>query len=150
MRALIQRVSRAEVRVDKEVVGAIDNGMLILVGIEREDGPEDEKWLVNKVINLRIFPDDEGVMNRSLLEVEGEVLLVSQFTLHARTKKGNRPSYISAASPDVANRKFQDLLKYFNEEIPGMVQTGQFGAMMEVELVNDGPVTIWIDTKRKE
>ncbi|MDA9820263.1 D-aminoacyl-tRNA deacylase [Salibacteraceae bacterium] len=150
MRALIQRVDRAEVRVDLKMVGSIEHGLLVFVGIELADDEEDDRWLVNKILNLRIFSDEEGVMNRSLLEVEEEILLVSQFTLHAKTKKGNRPSYIKAASPDVARRKFERLLEIFEEEIPGFVQSGKFGANMKVELVNDGPVTIWLDTKQKE
>ncbi|HAS35604.1 MAG TPA: D-tyrosyl-tRNA(Tyr) deacylase [Flavobacteriales bacterium] len=150
MRALIQRVDRAEVRVDSKMVGSIEHGLLVFVGIELADDEEDDRWLVNKILNLRIFSDEEGVMNRSLLEVEEEILLVSQFTLHAKTKKGNRPSYIKAASPDVARRKFERLLEIFEEEIPGFVQSGKFGANMKVELVNDGPVTIWLDTKQKE
>ena len=127
MRALIQRVDRAEVRVDSKMVGSIEHGLLVFVGIELADDEEDDRWLVNKILNLRIFSDEEGVMNRSLLEVEEEILLVSQFTLHAKTKKGNRPSYIKAASPDVARRKFERLLEIFEEEIPGFVQSGKFG-----------------------
>ncbi len=150
MRALIQRVSRAKVEVASKEISSIGFGLLAFVGIELADEEEDNLWLINKILNLRIFADAEGIMNRSLREVEGDILLVSQFTLHAKTKKGNRPSYIKAASPDVAHRKFDRLKEMFEEEIPGFVQTGQFGADMKVNLVNDGPVTIWLDTKNKE
>ncbi|MBN08811.1 MAG: D-tyrosyl-tRNA(Tyr) deacylase [Flavobacteriaceae bacterium] len=150
MRVLIQRVIRAEIKVEKKVVGKILNGMLILVGIEETDNIEDIKWLVNKTINLRIFNDIDGVMNLSLKEVEGEILLVSQFTLMASTKKGNRPSYIRAANNENAILLY-DKFKEELEILTGKhVESGIFGADMKVSLINDGPVTILIDSKNRE
>lgn len=149
MKIVIQRVSEAAVKIDDQIVGKISNGMLILVGIEHEDTNEDADWLVQKVLGLRIFSDNEGKMNLSYEEVGGRFLVVSQFTLHASTKKGNRPSYIQAARPEVAiplyNYFVQQLGKFSSSE----VETGEFGADMKVSLVNDGPVTIIIDSKNK-
>ena len=150
MRAVIQRVSESSVAIDGKQVAGINTGLLVLLGIVDEDSSEDIKWLVNKIINLRIFPDDNGVMNRSLLDVNGEAIVVSQFTLHASTKKGNRPSYIKAAKPDVAIPLYEEFKSYFEAILRRPVQSGEFGAMMDVKLVNDGPVTIIIDTKNKE
>ncbi len=149
MIAVIQRVSEASVEVDSEVVGEIGKGVLVLLGIENEDNQEDIEWLSKKIVNLRIFNDEAGVMNKSLLETQGELLLVSQFTLHASTKKGNRPSYIKAAKPDIAIPLYEDFIDALNKQLPSPVATGRFGADMKVHLVNDGPVTILIDTKNK-
>lgn len=150
MRAVIQRVSRASVRVGDEVVGSICTGLLVLVGIEDADSDEDITWLSNKIINLRIFGDEAGVMNKSLIDIGGDLLLVSQFTLHASTKKGARPSYIKASKPAVAVPLYQGLIAQLEKDLGKPIQTGVFGADMQVELVNDGPVTIWVDTKNKE
>lgn len=150
MRVVIQRVSEASVKVDGRVVGNIANGLLILAGIEDADGDEDIQWLSNKIVNLRIFNDEEGVMNRSLLDAGGDILLISQFTLHASTKKGNRPSYIKASKPDVAIPLYERLIKQLESDLGKTIQTGVFGADMKVALLNDGPVTIIIDTKNKE
>lgn len=149
MIAVIQRVSEASVVVDTEVLGEIGKGVLVLLGIENEDQQEDIEWLSKKIVNLRIFNDEAGVMNKSLLESHGELLLVSQFTLHASTKKGNRPSYIKAAKPDIAVPLYQAFIDTLNQQLPRPIATGQFGADMKVHLVNDGPVTILIDTKNK-
>lgn len=150
MRALIQRVSEASVSIDGEIHSQIGPGMLILIGIEHEDGEEDLKWLCQKIVNLRIFPDQEGVMNIPILETEGEFLVVSQFTLHASTKKGNRPSYIRAARPEHAIPLYDAFCRELAMEGRRNVMTGEFGADMKVALVNDGPVTIWFDSKNKE
>lgn len=150
MIAVIQRVSRASVRIENQLKGSIEAGLLVLLGIENADGPEDVDWLCRKVANLRIFDDEGGVMNKSVLDVKGEVLLISQFTLHAGTKKGNRPSYIRAAKPDVAIPLYQQFIKKMEQELGKPVQTGSFGALMDVELVNTGPVTIVINTKDKK
>ena len=150
MRAVIQRVARANVVIDEKVSGAIEEGLLILLGIEEADNQEDIEWLSKKVVNLRIFGDENGVMNLSILETGGCVLLVSQFTLHAKVKKGNRPSYIKAAHPDVAIPIYEQFKKQLESDLGKPVETGEFGAMMQVSLLNDGPVTIWIDTKNKE
>ena len=150
MRVVIQRVSRASVRVDGAITGEIGNGLLVLVGVEDADTQEDTQWLSNKIVNLRIFNDDAGVMNRSLLEVGGGLLLVSQFTLHASTKKGNRPSYIRASKGEIAQPMYEQLKEKLEQDSGIKVQTGIFGADMKVELVNDGPVTIVIDSKNKE
>lgn len=150
MRAVVQRVSTASVKVSDKIVGAISAGTMILLGVEAEDTREDAVWLVQKIANLRIFRDETGVMNRSLVEVNGEALVVSQFTLHASTKKGNRPSYIRAARPEEAKELYEYFISQMENALNKPVQTGEFGAMMEVELVNDGPVTIIIDTKNKE
>ncbi len=150
MRAVIQRVTEASVVIDKKIASEIKNGILILLGIEDADDQEDIDWLCRKISNMRIFPDDEGVMNKSLLDVDGEALIVSQFTLHASTKKGNRPSYIQAAKPDVAIPLYQDFIAEFEGLLGKEVKTGEFGADMQVSLINDGPVTILIDSKNKQ
>ena len=150
MRALIQRVSRASVIADGQLSGSIGVGFLVLLGVEDADTEEDLNWLGKKIIGLRLFDDDQGLMNRSLADVQGEILLVSQFTLHAATKKGNRPSFIWAARPEQARPMYEKMIQLLSAEMGKRVATGVFGAMMEVSLVNDGPVTIWIDTKNKE
>lgn len=149
MRALIQRVREAGVTISGLPHSAIGHGLLIFVGIESADSREDIDWLVNKITGLRIFDDAEGVMNLSVRDTGGEVLVVSQFTLHARVKKGFRPSYIDAAPPAVSVPMYQDFVNALSAELGKPVATGEFGAMMQVSLVNDGPVTIWIDTKNK-
>lgn len=150
MRAVIQRVNRASVSISGALKAGIENGLLVLVGFEDTDNQEDIDWLCAKIANLRIFDDNEGVMNLSIKEVRGEVLSVSQFTLHARTKKGNRPSYIAAARPETAIPLYENFNHKLGLEIGAEVKTGEFGANMQVELINDGPVTILIDTKNKE
>ncbi|MBR5297561.1 MAG: D-tyrosyl-tRNA(Tyr) deacylase [Parabacteroides sp.] len=150
MRTLIQRVQHASVTIDGEIKSQIGNGMLVLVGIEDRDTQEDIEWLTKKIANLRIFDDENGVMNRSVIDVAGEVLVVSQFTLHASTKKGNRPSYIHASKPDIAIPMYEAFCTEMGLQIGKEVQTGTFGADMKVELLNDGPVTIWIDSQNKE
>lgn len=150
MRAVIQRVSQASVTIDGQVRAAIGPGLLVLVGVEDADGPEDIEWLAGKIVRLRIFNDEQGLMNRSVQEVGGRILVVSQFTLHASTKKGNRPSYIRAARPEVAEPLYAALVRRLSELLGQPVATGEFGAMMQVALVNDGPVTILIDTKARE
>lgn len=150
MRILIQRVNEASVEVDNNIIGVIKNGLLIFVGIINEDTKDDIEFLVKKTVNLRIFDDDNGVMNKSVIEIEGEILVVSQFTLHANTKKGNRPSYIRAAKADISIPLYQEFCKYLSEYLGKEVQTGEFGADMKVKLINDGPVTIWIDSKNRE
>lgn len=150
MRAVIQRVSKASVTVDKKKVSEIGNGAMILLGIEDADGIEDIQWLSRKIANLRIFNDAQGVMNKSLIEVHGDAIVVSQFTLQAATKKGNRPSYIKAAKPDIAIPLYEQFVQQLEKELERNVGTGIFGADMKVELINDGPVTIVIDTKNKE
>lgn len=150
MRMVIQRVSRASVAVNGEVRGAIGPGLLILMGVEDADTSADVDWLAAKCINLRIFNDDQGVMNCSLLDKGYNILLISQFTLHASTKKGNRPSYIRAARPDHAVPLYEQMITALSKGLGRPVQTGVFGADMQVELVNNGPVTIWMDSKQKE
>ncbi len=150
MKAVIQRVSRASVTVESNIVSAISNGLLIFVGVEDNDTMEDVVWLSKKVVNLRIFNDDEGVMNKSLLAVNGDSIIVSQFTLQASTKKGNRPSYIKASKPIIAVPIYEAFIKSVENELGKKVGSGVFGADMKVELLNDGPVTILIDTKNKE
>ena len=150
MRTLIQRVSSASVTIDGNVHSSIENGLLVLVGIEEADTLEDIDWLTQKITNLRIFPDADGVMNISVKDCGGEVIAVSQFTLHAATKKGNRPSYIKAAKPDVAIPLYEAFVKSLEKELGKSIGTGVFGADMKVALVNDGPVTIWIDSRAKE
>ena len=150
MRAVIQRVSEASVTIDHEVKSRIRMGLLILLGIEEADKQEDIDWLSSKIARLRIFNDENGVMNLSVIETGGEILVVSQFTLHASTKKGNRPSYIKAAKPEIAIPLYEQFVKQLKIESGLTVMTGEFGAMMEIKLVNDGPVTIIIDTKLKE
>lgn len=150
MIAVIQRTTEASVKIDGKIEGAINNGLTILLGIENADNKEDINWLCNKIANLRIFNDENEVMNKSLIDVNGEVLLISQFTLHASTKKGNRPSYIHAAKPDVAIPLYEQFIRSLDNLIPTKIQTGVFGADMKIALVNDGPVTIIIDTKDKK
>jgi D-tyrosyl-tRNA(Tyr) deacylase len=150
MRVVIQKVTQASVSIDNQIVGSINKGLLVLVGIEDGDTNEDIAWLSSKIVNLRVFDDDNGVMNLSVKEMDGEVLIVSQFTLHASTKKGNRPSYIKAARPEVAIPIYEAFIKQVESLLGKKVPTGQFGAMMQVGLCNDGPVTILIDTKNKE
>ena len=150
MRAVIQRVSEASVVVEDEKVANIQQGLLVLLGIEIEDTKEDADWLANKISALRILSDSEGKMNNSILDVDGDVIVVSQFTLHAKTKKGNRPSYIKSARPEQAIPLYDQFKKELSEVIGKQVQSGEFGADMKVSLVNDGPVTIIIDSKNKE
>ena len=150
MRVVIQKVTQASVSIENQIEASIDKGLLVLVGIEDGDTNEDIAWLSSKIVNLRVFDDDNGAMNLSVKEVEGEVLIVSQFTLHASTKKGNRPSYIKAARPEVAIPIYEAFIKQVESLLGKRVPTGQFGAMMQVSLCNDGPVTILIDTKNKE
>jgi D-tyrosyl-tRNA(Tyr) deacylase len=149
MIAVIQRVSESSVRIDGKVKSEIGTGLLVLLGIEEADGREDIEWLAKKIVNLRIFPDEQEVMNKSLLDVGGELLLVSQFTLHASTKKGNRPSYIKAARPEIALPLYEEAIKILEVELGKPIGTGTFGADMKVSLINDGPVTIHMDTKNK-
>ena len=150
MRAVIQRVSKASVTIDGNVNGHIKEGLLVFLGIEDADSDEDIEWLGGKIVNLRIFNDDEGVMNRSILEVGGGILLISQFTLHASTKKGNRPSYIRASKPEVAIPLYEKMIVQLEVLLGKGIERGVFGADMKVELLNDGPVTIVIDSKNKE
>jgi len=150
MRVVIQRVKEASVSIEGQLYSSISSGLMILLGVENSDGEEDIEWLTKKILNLRVFADNEGVMNRSVLDVEEEILVVSQFTLHARTKKGNRPSYVNAAGPDFAIPMYEAFVKALQMGIKNEVKTGEFGANMQVFLVNDGPVTIVIDSKRKE
>ncbi|AKA35672.1 D-aminoacyl-tRNA deacylase [Flagellimonas lutaonensis] len=150
MRAVVQRVSEASVTVENKIISSMRTGLLVLLGIEEADTEEDIEWLCNKIVNLRIFNDDNGVMNRSLLDVNGDAILVSQFTLYASTKKGNRPSYIKAAKPDVAIALYEKSVTVFENKLGKNVGTGAFGADMKVLLLNDGPVTIIIDTKNRE
>ena len=147
MRALIQRVREASVRVGDRSVGAIGPGLLVLAAMAADDGDEDRDWLARKVVALRIFDDDGGVMNRSIIDVAGAILAVSQFTLFASTRKGNRPSWSGAAPPEIAKPKFDDFVAALARERGQAVATGEFGAMMQVALVNDGPVTIWLDSR---
>lgn len=150
MRALIQRVSQASVRVNDTLPGSIQNGFLVFLGIEESDTDDDIAWLSRKIVGLRLFDDDQGLMNLGLTEVGGDLLLVSQFTLHAATKKGNRPSFIRAARPEFAQPMYEKMIRQLSADLGKPIATGVFGAHMEVELVNDGPVTIWIDTQNKE
>ena len=150
MRVVIQRVSHASVTINGNCKSAIKRGMLILVGIEEADGTEDIDWLCKKIINLRIFDDENGVMNKSVIDTNGEILVISQFTLHASTKKGNRPTYIKAAKPDISIPLYEQFCTELSSLLGKEVATGEFGADMKVELLNDGPVTICIDTKNKE
>lgn len=150
MRVLIQRVGHASVTIDEVCKSAIKEGMMILVGIEEADGQEDIDWLCKKIVNLRIFDDENGVMNKSILDAGGDILVVSQFTLHASTKKGNRPSYIKAAKPDISIPLYENFCRELSIALGKEVKTGEFGADMKVELLNNGPVTIWMDTKMKE
>ena len=150
MRALIQRVTNVSVTINDQLHSAIQQGLLIFAGIEDADNNEDIEWLSNKIINLRIFDDENKVPNISVKETGGDILLVSQFTLHANTKKGNRPSYIKASKPDIAIPLYEKLIAQLETDLGKKIQTGVFGADMKVSLLNDGPVTIWIDTKQKE
>jgi D-tyrosyl-tRNA(Tyr) deacylase len=150
MRIVIQRVSEASVEIEQKIVAQINQGLLVLVGIEEEDTLDDSNWLVSKIVNLRIFADKNDVMNLSVKDIDGEIIVVSQFTLHALTKKGNRPSYIKAAKPDVAIPMYEKFVQQLETELGATIQTGQFGADMKVALVNDGPVTISIDSKNRE
>lgn len=150
MRVLIQRVSKASVTIDNEIKSLIEKGLLILVGIEDSDNQEDIDWLCGKISNLRIFDDENGVMNLSIKDLNYDALVVSQFTLHASTKKGNRPSYIKASKPDVAIPLYESFCLTLEKELGKTVGTGEFGADMKVELINDGPVTIWVDSKQRE
>ena len=150
MRAVIQRVSKASVTIDDKIYSQIENGLLVLVGIEDADTTEDSEWLSGKIVNLRVFNDDNGVMNVSVKDINGDILAVSQFTLHASTKKGNRPSYIKASKPEFAIPMYEKFIQQLSNDLDKTVGTGVFGADMKVELLNDGPVTIIIDTKNRE
>ena len=150
MRAVIQRVTHAAVTIQEEVWSSIEKGLLVLAGIEDADTDEDIQWLSSKIVNLRIFNDENGVMNCSVKEIQGSILLVSQFTLHAATKKGNRPSYIKASKPDIAIPLYEKLIRQLESDLGKPIGTGAFGADMKVSLLNDGPVTIFIDTKNRE
>ena len=150
MRAVVQRVSEASVTIDGQIRAGIKIGLLVLLGVEEADTAEDIEWLSGKLVRLRVFPDEQGVMNRSVQETGGDIIVVSQFTLHASTKKGNRPSYCRAARPEVAIPLYETFVKRLSADLGKPVQTGEFGADMKVNLVNDGPVTIVIDTKARE
>ncbi len=149
MIVVIQRASEASVKIEGKIKAEIGTGLMILLGIEEADGEEDIVWLSKKIVNLRIFPDENGVMNKSLLEIGGEILLISQFTLHASTKKGNRPSYIKAAKPDIAIPLYEKMILALETELGKSIGTGEFGADMKIALTNDGPVTIVMDSKNK-
>lgn len=150
MRVVVQRVSQSNVKVSGEVIGEIKDGLMVLVSFVDEDNDTDLDWMTKKIINLRIFNDDEGKMNRSVQDVAGDILLVSQFTLHGSTKKGNRPSFIKAAKPDFANVMYERFIKVLEQTLGKEIQTGEFGGDMKVSLINDGPTTIIIDSKNKE
>jgi D-tyrosyl-tRNA(Tyr) deacylase len=150
MRAVIQRVSRASVTIHGAVKGRIEKGLLVLLAVEEADGAEDIEWLSGKIVRLRIFPDENGVMNRSAMEAGGDILLISQFTLYASTRKGNRPSYSRSANPEIAIPLYRNFVQRLETDLGKPIQTGEFGADMAVELVNDGPVTIIIDSKVRE
>jgi D-tyrosyl-tRNA(Tyr) deacylase len=150
MKVVIQRVTRSSVTIQGNIVASIEKGLLVLLGIIDEDTKDDITWLSNKIANLRVFDDENGVMNKSIIDIEGDAIVVSQFTLHASTKKGNRPSYIKAAKPDIAIPLYEGFVKQLELDLGKKVQTGQFGADMKVELINDGPVTIIIDTKNRD
>lgn len=150
MRTVIQRVTRASVTIDGKVKSSISQGLLVFAGIEDADDVSDIEWLSNKIVNLRIFDDEQQVPNISIKDMGGDILLVSQFTLHAATKKGNRPSYIRASKPDVAIPMYEALIRQLENDLGKPIHTGEFGADMKVELLNDGPVTIWIDSKARE
>lgn len=150
MRTVIQRVLQASVTIDSHIKSEIENGLLILVGIEDEDNEEDISWLSHKIINLRIFDDENKVPNVSVKDAEGNILVVSQFTLHASTKKGNRPSYLKASKPEIAIPLYEKFISQLEKDFGEKIQTGEFGADMKVALINDGPVTIWIDTKDRQ
>lgn len=150
MRVVIQRVKHASVKVDERITGQIGVGLLVLAGFEESDTQEDFDWIINKIIQLRVFPDENGVMNVSVQDIKGEILVVSQFTLHASTKKGNRPSYIRSSPPDLAKNQYESFVISLKNKYFSPIQTGEFGADMKVELLNDGPVTICMDSKNKE
>ena len=150
MRVVIQRVTTASVKVDGEIRGEVGPGLLVLMGVEDADGDQDIEWMSSKIVNLRIFDDENGVMNLSVLDKQGDVLLISQFTLHASTKKGNRPSYIKASKPDHAVPVYEKMIARLEKDLGKPIQRGVFGADMKVQLLNDGPVTIFIDSKQKE
>ncbi len=150
MRVLIQRVKKASVEIEDKIFSEINHGLLIFLGIEEEDNQEDIEWLVRKIARLRIFSDENMAMNLSIKDVDGDCLVVSQFTLHANTKKGNRPSFIKAARPEAAIPLYEEFILQLEIETEKNIATGSFGAMMDVSLINDGPVTIWIDSKNKE
>ncbi|MCR5570057.1 MAG: D-tyrosyl-tRNA(Tyr) deacylase [Paludibacteraceae bacterium] len=150
MRILIQKVNQASVTIEGKVKWAIGRGLLVLVGIEDRDTDEDIKWLSGKIVNLRIFEDENGVMNKSVIDENGDIIIVSQFTLHAQTKKGNRPSYIKASKPDFAIPMYEKFVAQVSNDLGKEVGTGEFGADMKVELINDGPTTIWIDSQSRE
>ena len=149
MIAVVQRVSAASVKIENRIKSTVASGLLVLLGVEDADNQEDIDWLASKIVNLRIFNDEQGVMNVSVKDINGEILVVSQFTLHASTKKGNRPSYIKAAKPEIAIPVYESFVKVLQSNLGKEVQTGEFGADMKVSLVNDGPVTIIVDTKNK-
>ena len=150
MRAVVQRVTKASVTIEGKIHAAIDDGLLVFLGIEDTDTIEDIEWLASKIVSLRIFNDDNAVMNISIKEINGDILLISQFTLHASTKKGNRPSYIRASKPDVAIPLYEKMIQELSKQMDKLIRTGIFGADMKVELLNDGPVTIIIDSKNRE
>ena len=150
MRVVVQRVNEASVTINNEIVSKIEKGLLVLVGVEDEDTQEDINWLCQKITQLRIFDDVNGVMNKSIKDINGDLIIVSQFTLHASTKKGNRPSYIKAAKPDIAIPLYESFVSTMEDYLGKSVGKGRFGADMKVQLINDGPVTIWIDSKNKE
>ncbi len=150
MRVVIQRVTHASVTIEKKCKSAIEKGLLVFIGIEEKDGTEDIEWLCKKIANIRIFDDEYGVMNKSILDIDGNILVISQFTLHASTKKGNRPSYIKAAKHDISIPLYKEFCEKLSATIGKEIGTGEFGADMKVELLNDGPVTICMDTKNKE
>ncbi|HLO80886.1 MAG TPA: D-aminoacyl-tRNA deacylase [Chitinophagaceae bacterium] len=150
MRVVIQRVTYASVKVDGGIRGQVGPGLLVLMGVEDADGDEDIEWMSGKIVNLRIFNDENGVMNRSVIDTRGDILLISQFTLHASTKKGNRPSYLKASKPDHAIPVYEKMISRLEKDLGKPIQRGVFGADMKVELLNDGPVTIFIDSKQKE
>lgn len=150
MRVVVQRVSEASVTVAGQVIGAIHEGLMVLLGIQNEDSTEDIQWIANKLVQMRIFDDADGVMNLSVKDIDGSILLISQFTLYAATKKGNRPSYIGAAKPEIAIPIYEQMIVALNKELGKPIATGQFGADMKVSLLNNGPVTIIIDSKNRE
>lgn len=150
MRVIIQRVGEASVEIETEIKGSIQKGFLLLLGIEAEDGKEDIAWLCRKIVGMRIFSDQDGAMNLSLKDIDGEILLISQFTLHASTKKGNRPSFMKAAKPAIAEPLYEQFIRELENQLGKPIETGIFGADMKVSLVNDGPVTIFIDSRERE
>lgn len=150
MRSIIQRVKSSNVETEGKIIGKINNGLLVFAGFEQTDNDEDIKWMVKKIVNMRIFADDKGKMNLSVKDVNGDILVISQFTLHASTKKGNRPSFIKAAKPDISVPLYKKFITELEKSLDKKIQTGQFGAFMKVSLVNNGPVTIFIDSKNKE